>query len=219
MREADAWVAALCKDEVAAVRGMLEEKPGRANQFVTQPVAWGQEMWMPLHFAADAGAAQVVAWLLDLRVRPDCRTRFDTPHHARQTPLHLAARRGYVPVIAALLDADADLEVLDARADRPLHLAARHGHAEAVNALVNAGAALDPRNAAGRTPLHEAIRSEEGVSDAAANAAALVLIDAGVDVNADCPNEPDAWSPLMRCEKLGERRSEVAETIRRHGGT
>lgn len=218
-RAANAWVDAICRDDVEQVRKFLGEQPGRGNQFVTQPVPWGQEMWMPLHFAADAGAGRVVALLLDRGIQPQCRTRFDTPMHARQTPLHLSAKQGQPTIIQALIDHDAEVDVLDARSDRPLHVAARHGHADAVQALVAAGASLDPRNGNGRTPLHEAIRSSEGVSDDAANAAALALIEAGADVNADCPKEPEAWSPLMRCEAMGQQRAVVAQALRQRGAT
>ncbi len=212
-RSASDWVRALLDDDTDAVVEALADRPGRANQFVTQPRPWGEEMWMPLHFAAQAGALGVAALLSEQGVSPMCRTRFATPMHARATPLHLAAEFGHDAFVAWLLEAEAEVDVLDARQERPLHLAARFGHAGIVRRLIGAGSALDPRNGNGRTPLHEGIRSADGVADDDANAASLALIEAGADINAACPKESDATTPLRRCRALGGRRTAVTDTL------
>ncbi|MEM8781273.1 MAG: ankyrin repeat domain-containing protein [Planctomycetota bacterium] len=211
---AQAWAAAIIGGDVAAVAAMLADRPGRANQFLSQDRPWGLEMWMPLHFAAREGHAAVVAVLLERGVRPECRTRFATPMHARRTPLHFAAEGGHAAVLAQLLDAGADVDVLDARNDRPLHLAARRGHAAAARALVAAGADPEAKNGNARTPLHEAIRSDDGVSDADANAAALTLLELGADPTAECPKEALFRTPVLRCEAMGERRDAVLLKLR-----
>lgn len=215
-RSAEAWAAALMEGDLEAVRGFLDDRPGRANQFLSQDRPWGLEMWMPLHFVASGGSpghAAVVSELLGRGIRPECRTRFATPMHARRTPLHFAAEAGHLAVIELLLAAGADADVLDARNDRPVHLAARHGHAAAVRRLVEAGADLEARNANARTALHEAIRSADGVSDADANAAALVLLELGADPSADCPKEPALRTPALRCTAMGARRGAVLAAL------
>ena len=223
-RSAAGWVDALCTGGLQVVRAALADRPGRANQFLTQPRPWGEEMWMPMHFAADAGQLAVVVLLSEQGVSRMCRTRFATPMHARATPLHLASAGGHEKIVALLLapgtptksnpGTNTDPDVLDARQDRPLHLAARFGHASVVAQLLAAGAEPDPRNANGRTPLHEAIRSADAVDDAAANAAALALIRGRADVSADCPKEPLCRTPLLRCESLGKKRAAVTDALR-----
>lgn len=212
---ADAWAQALIAGDSSAVAGMLDERPGRANQFLSQDRPWGLEMWMPLHFAAERGHTVVVELLLSRGVRPECRTRFATPMHARRTPLHFAAEGGHLAVLSKLLDAGADADVLDARSDRPLHLAARRGHAAAVRLLAERGADLEAKNGNARTPLHEAIRSDEGVADDGANAAALALLELGADPKAECPKEALFRTPELRCEAIGPRRDAVLHELRR----
>ncbi len=105
----------------------------------------------------DGGRVEVVDWLLSQGVRPDCRTRFITPLHARQTPLHLAAQAGHVAVVQRLFEASAEVEVHDAQRRSPLWLAARHRRARVVELLCRRGADLESRDAQGRTPLHAAL--------------------------------------------------------------
>ncbi|MEM1446233.1 MAG: ankyrin repeat domain-containing protein [Planctomycetota bacterium] len=212
---ADAWAKALIAGDAEAVSAMLEDRPRRANQFLSQDRPWGLEMWMPLHFAAQGGHDAVVRLLLERGIRPECRTRFATPMHARRTPLHFAAEAGDLGVMTALLDAGADADVLDARSDRPVHLAARRGHADAVRLLVECGADPEAKNGNARTPLHEAIRSDDGVADGDANAAALTLLELGANPEAECPKEALFRTPVLRCEAMGARRDAVLAELRR----
>ncbi len=90
-----------------ALRDWLDERPRRVNAYLDRPQPWGPEQWMPIHLAAARGHAAAVALLLGRGAHPDCRTRFNTPLHARQTPLHLAAAGGHLEVVKLLLDAEA----------------------------------------------------------------------------------------------------------------
>ena len=207
------WVAALEADDADTVRAALAAQPARVNRFINQPTDAGDQMWMPMHFAAAAGADAVVAVLLEHGVSPQCRTRFAVPTQARATPLHLATQHGHRAVVERLIKAGAEVDVLDARLDRPLHLAARHGQAGLIEMLARHGAALDPRNTNDRTPLHEAIRSTEGVTDEDANDTAIALIDAGADREAVCAKEPEAATPAMRCRALAGPRLTVLQAL------
>ncbi|MEM7682690.1 MAG: ankyrin repeat domain-containing protein [Planctomycetota bacterium] len=167
---AGGWVADLRADRVDAVSAELDRKPRRLNAFLTEPRAHGREMWLPLHHAADAGALGCCGLLVDRGASPDCRTRFNTPWHARATPLHLACSAGHTPVVRRLVERGASVEVRDALGRSPLHQAACAGCAGSVDVLVNAGAMLDATDDAGRTALHLAIAGsselDAGVAEA-----------------------------------------------------
>lgn len=216
---------------------LLTAEPRRMNTFLSQPASHGPEQWMPMHYAARAGHLAGVETLLERGVHPDCRTRFTTPMHARQTPLHLAATEGRVEVIQRLLEAGAEVEVRDAQQRSPLWLAARYGHAAVVTLLARRGAAIDPRDTQQRTPLHAALLKPKpaaaqrlpggdkapdrsiftGLPDNPAPpfepAAALALLEAGADPNAACSKEPGGFTPLHRCVTLGDPAYEVAKRL------
>jgi len=204
--------------DVSQVQLWLDAQPRRANTFLTCERTWGEEQWMPLHVAAASGATPVVRLLLERGVKPDCRTRFVTPLHARQTPLHLAAVSGHGAVVEALLEAAAEPEVRDAQQQSPLWLAARHGHGLIVQALARRGAMMDPLDSQGRTPLHAAllpvVAEPQGQGDRPwSPEAALSLIGLGANFDAQCPKEPEGFTPLHRCVSLGPVALGVAERL------
>jgi ankyrin repeat protein len=105
--------------------------------------------WRMLHFAANAGHANVVHLLLDRGADAEIATMTE----ARRTPLHMAALQGHDKVAAALLDAGA---AVDPKADNdatPLHMAADRGHLGIVRLLVDHEAKIDAPNADGWTAL------------------------------------------------------------------
>lgn len=197
--------------DLTTLRQRLDREPRLANTFLGWTRPWGDEQWMPLHIAAEAGREDVVALLLEQGVSPDCRTRFVTPTQARQTPLHLAAAHGHTAVVTRLLEASAEVDVRDAQQRSPLWLAARYGHAEAAHGLLRRGAKIDIADQQGRTPLHAALLDLAGLE------AASVLIEAGADVNATCPKEPDGYTPLHRCVGLGESALPILRALRQAG--
>eukprot|EP00931_Biecheleriopsis_adriatica_P115338 TRINITY_DN91144_c0_g1_i1.p1 TRINITY_DN91144_c0_g1~~TRINITY_DN91144_c0_g1_i1.p1 ORF type:complete len:431 (+),score=82.36 TRINITY_DN91144_c0_g1_i1:59-1351(+) len=96
-----------------------------------------------LHYAAAAGAPEVVAWLLKF---DDVTSDVRDSHGA--TPAHWAARSGSKDVLAELWKADADLQAVDKHsACTPLHLMAAEGHWAAATWLLDVAhaspAALD----------------------------------------------------------------------------
>ena len=165
MTDATPLSSAIERDDHAAVRALLDEQPRRASTYLRRASSIGDQQWMPLHVAAAAGAEAVVKLLLEAGVHPDCRTRFQTPLHARQTPLHLAAEAGHVGVVRQLLAAGGETQVFDAQRRSPLWLAAAHGHAAVIEPLFDHGSDLEARDQQGRTPLHAAIRAA-GVDEA-----------------------------------------------------
>ncbi|MEM6750570.1 MAG: ankyrin repeat domain-containing protein [Planctomycetota bacterium] len=210
-----AWIEDVRADRVGAVAAALEAGPRRVNTFVSESCSHGEEMWLPLHHAAEAGALGAMGLLLDGGGSPDCRSRFATPWHARATPLHLACAAGRAAAVGLLLARGASVEVRDALGRSPLHLAAGAGCAEAVDVLVSAGAMLDVVDGTGRTALHAAIAGAGSGGDAGAGcvAGALRLIEAGADVDARCPQEPEGFTPVHRCVSVGEAMLAVVEAV------
>ncbi|BAM02365.1 ankyrin repeat domain-containing protein [Phycisphaera mikurensis] len=199
--DAGAWVAAITGDDADAVARAVAAEPARARGFLTRDRPWGPERWMPLHLAADAGAARVLDALLaaGVSVEPRSQAPGAPLTRGRATPLHLAAAAGHAEAVLRLVAAGAEPDVLDAAGDRPLHLAARAGHADAVQALRMSDAALEARSGRGRTPLHEAIAG--GSEDAA-----LALLRAGADAAALCPKEPGKRTVRERAAAAGMER-------------
>ena len=170
----------------------------------------------PLHRAAHAGDAGVVARLVEAGGEVDAATRHGV------TPLALASARGHAAVVETLLDAGADANRPSPQGETPLMGAARtgvvdsveallrhgasagvdaregwrgqtalmwaaaEGHAAVVAPLVAAGADIDARSDGGFTPLAFAVRAGHGDAVGA-------LLKAGADVDLALP---DGASPL-----------------------
>lgn len=212
MREDQAYAVdqAIEQGDEAALAALLQAEPRLTGTTIPVTRDWGEEMWLPLHRAAQRGDLTLVRLLLDHGASIDARTRFRTPMHGRETPLILASRGGYDAVAALLLDRHAGLDLLDANHRSALTHAAETGRGEIVDRLIGFGCAVDPVDDSGRTPLHWAI---QGGFDAIA----LKLIDAGADVNHPCPKEPSGFTPLHRCATMGSAMGAVAERLRAEG--
>ncbi|MEL7089797.1 MAG: ankyrin repeat domain-containing protein, partial [Planctomycetota bacterium] len=157
MADTEKFITQLQTGPRAELVDTLDDQPRRMNTFLSQPAPHGEEQWMPMHFAAQAGHSPALDALLERGVHPDCRTRYRTPMHARQTPLHLAAAGGHAQAIRRLLEAGAEVEVRDALGRSPLWLAARQQHADVVTQLVRRGADPDAPDGQGRAPLHASL--------------------------------------------------------------
>jgi ankyrin len=240
MDDPQSLVTALSTGDAAALAEQLDRRPRLANTFLARPRPWGDEQWMPTHLAAAAGHPGLVDLLLQRGVHPDCRTRFNTPLHARQTPLHLAAAAGHAEVVDRLLEAAAEVVVFDAQRRSPLWLAARHQRPAVIQRLLRRGAPVDPPDAQGRTPLHAALLPppppeaapplpQEGSPAPSSTgrfpadpdpqpapfdpAAALALLAAHADPNAVCPRDAEGYTPLHRCVSRGDLALPVAEAL------
>ncbi|MEM6459475.1 MAG: ankyrin repeat domain-containing protein [Planctomycetota bacterium] len=214
----------------------LDDIPHVVQTFLNQPRPHGDEQWLPLHLAAAAGHAAAVDLLLDRGAKPDVRTRYRTPMHARATPLHLAAGAGHADVVKRLLEASAETEVRDAAQRSPLWLAARYHHPDVVVLLLAAAADVEARDTQQRTPLHAALlppkpgpeRSEgpdtlpstdrphlagSSFDFNAALAVVQLLLAAGADPNTPCPKEPSGYTSLHRCVTLGDPALPIAQAL------
>ncbi len=138
----------------------------------------------PLHVAAEEGAADIAALLLELGADPDStdenlarplhkaaeRNHVEVAAHLvhaeaqvnrrdgdGQSALHLAAAKGAVEAVEFLIGEGGVVDIRDVTLSRPLHLAALNGHVEVVERLLDAGAPVGVTNEAGRSPLHLAV--------------------------------------------------------------
>ena len=103
---------------------------------------------MSLLKAAESGDVKILRGLIeggaDVAITSDGREK---------TALHIAALKGSVESIRLLLDAGANIEAVDIRANSALHDAARSGHLLVVEMLTAKGASLVGRNQDGHTPV------------------------------------------------------------------
>jgi len=108
--------------------------------------------WMPLHFAARYGNAEMVDTLLGAGAGDSV----NLPLEDSWTPLHQAVRYGDAKRVNALIGAGAGDSVNKPDKKKswtPLHYAARYNNLEVVEALLKAGGSVNLRTKHGVTPL------------------------------------------------------------------
>ncbi len=108
-----------------------------------------------LHYAAQGGHAELVAYLIQAGAE------VDSANDAGETPLHYAAAMGHVDVLRILLDHDASVGVLDTGSNTPLHFAAFSGSVEIARMLIGNGADVNAADFYGYKPLDIATRTEQ----------------------------------------------------------
>jgi ankyrin repeat protein len=123
--------------------------------------------WLPIHCAAAAGHADIVAALLG--AGSDC----DDAAADGDTPLHKAAIAGHLPVVQ-LLKGRSGLDARNSAGSTPLYNAASQGHLGVIRELLQEGAAMDAATTNGCSPLY--IAANNGCTQAAA-----LLLEAGAD--------------------------------------
>lgn len=196
------------------VRDAIHQDSELIHTFTLQTREWGEEMWLPLHRAAYHGHADIVELLLKHGARPDSRTRFRTPFHARCSAMHFAAAGGYEDILQMLIDAGGDPNVLNTQNAAPLHWACRYGRARAVATLLRHRAQIELRDQDDRTPLHLAVLGDHAeVSGGDPTAVVPLLLEHDANVDATCPKEPASYTPLHRCVTLGMDRYECAVAL------
>lgn len=201
---------AIERGDESVLAGLLTAEPRLTGTPIPVKREWGEEMWLGLHRAAERGGLALVALLLDAGASVDARTRFRTPMHGRETALMLASRQGHEAVVGLLMEGLAAVDLLDANHRSALSHAAEVGHTSVVARLIGVDCALDGVDDQGRTPLHWAIAGGH-------TASAIVLIEAGADMDHRCPKEPAGYTPLHRCASVGQAMDAVADRLRQAG--
>jgi ankyrin repeat protein len=142
----------------------LNELPHRIKELVEQGADPNTESdrhsgSAPVHFVAQAGACDLLKFLLEQRV---C---IETKNNKGLTPLHWAAREGHTDAIALLVRFGANIEANDIDGFTPLHWAAYCMHKKAIDMLVSLNADIKAKTNNGVTPfdLAASIGNEEVV--------------------------------------------------------
>jgi cytohesin len=157
----------------------------------------------PLHRAAMAGHADLVAALLDRSADVDARD------YGGGAALHGAATQGQSEAAAVLLGGGADPNAVDEEGLAPLHFAARAGHEAVASLLLARGADPNVRGRFTGTPLHEAAeQGHRGMVE-------LLLARGGL-ANARSGGSHKPLTPWHAARQAGH--AAVAELLRDHGG-
>jgi ankyrin repeat protein len=164
------------QNDSSIVQSLIDSDSFDVNQELHRDAQCGDDVVLPLWFAAVSGRAAIVEMLLRAGA---------SIYHAStadQTACHAAASKGHADVVRVLLDWHTDLEALDDDEHTPLDVAIFNMHEAVTIMLIEAGAPLDNRTAV----CHAA-----GMSMAVVQA----LIARGVVVDANLRSE-DGATPL-----------------------
>lgn len=145
--------------------------------------------WTALHYAAAAGRAKFIGWLLTRGARPQLRDA------SGLTALHVACRTGDAPVVKLLLSHYRPDWSQEHRAASPLHLAAHVNGSLAITELLGAGHPVDLLDAEGWTPLH--LAAQAGAEDCVA-----LLLRAGA--HPLLPTRNSGLGPLQLVSRTGD---------------
>lgn len=105
----------------------------------------------PLHYAAMAGMADGVSYLVSRGLPADAKNADG------QTPLMLALRKDSTATVNTLLSLGADPRARDASGATALHIAVYWNATECLRLLARSSPDIDPRDYTGKTPLRDAI--------------------------------------------------------------
>ena len=101
--------------------------------YLDESVAWDDDQYTPLHYAAEAGDLDVIEELVEKHNIPtDIRTGI-----CERTPLHLAALEGHLEVVQYLINHHAEWGVPDIDGSNGLHYAALGGKQSDNTAIVS----------------------------------------------------------------------------------
>lgn len=151
-----------------------------------------------LHYAAKAGHAELIQYLLDSGCDPNARDKEGV------SPLHLAM--GEEKAVEVLLAGKADPDAKDDSGRTPLHYAARDNRSGAAQALLQHGAKVDMAYNLGFTPLHAA--AESGATEVVE-----VLLKAGAQPLAKDTHgqTPLSWAQARKHTEIIQKLEEAVE--------
>lgn len=140
----------------AAAANLLEETQAL---LLDQPSLLDQHSshgFTPLAMATHFGNEDIVHFLLRHGANPNVASM----NGYLVYPLHTAVDANFEPIAKMLIEADADVNILQAAGMSPLHFAAQNGNIEIMICLLENGASVHSINEAGKTPA--ALAKEKG---------------------------------------------------------
>lgn len=153
----------------------------------------------PLHYAAEAGDAETVEYLLKHEADPDLQEAFG------YTPLHLACVESHINTARVLLCGGAEINVEDNDGQTPLHHACAKGDIQMVHLLLSFGADVSVRDSEGKTPLFKAF-------DSGATEIFELLVHANTDLNIKSDDE-EGWTVLHVVVANGDQYLDMLEIL------
>lgn len=178
--------------DIERIRSILTKNPELVN-------AADSRSSTPLHFAADGGSTELVAFLVDKGA--DIMAR-DVDG---DTPLHWAAFAGHIEVAEVLLDKGAPLNDRNNNEQTPFHYAVLRIVPEMVRFLAGKGADINAQDYEKHTGLHGAIFRDTAL------ARLLIELGAGMEIRNNYGRTP----LLLVARETGDR--EMAELLINHG--
>jgi len=150
------------KGDLVKVKTLLQKDPTLLN-------AKGENQKTPLHWAAEAGHAEIVEFLVSKGAE------INILNVISETPLHYAAVYGHKGIVELLLKKGAKVNIVDHAKRTPLFMTAFYGRKGIVKLLLDTGAQVDLKDERGNTPLRwAAVRGHKDVVD--------MLIAKGADI-------------------------------------
>ncbi|MEI2294248.1 ankyrin repeat domain-containing protein [Sphingobacterium sp. ML3W] len=125
----------------AYVEAIIQQAPSVVNE-------WSSNGFTPLTLATYFNKADIVRLLLSKKVDPNIASRNEQLAY----PLHIAASNNNEEIGKMLIEADADVNAIQATGETALHFAAQHGNIDFIVALLEFGADTQIVNLAGFTP-------------------------------------------------------------------
>ena len=198
----------------------------------------GSALFTPLHYAAGYNNAAVVSALIQHGARVgDVNGRIASGWNRSaningNTPLHAAAFNEDASVIDVLVDAGAVIRRRNSSGMTPLHFAVRAGRSTAISALVRRGA--DPKakvalaepedqmhDCTGCNSVHVLVDSldADNVDPAHVRELLTVLVDVGVDINAQIEGDLYPGYTALRLAVESELGPNVVELLLEFGAT
>ncbi|MDM1292885.1 ankyrin repeat domain-containing protein [Sphingobacterium sp. N143] len=123
------------------VEAIIQQLPSVVNE-------WSSHGFTPLALATYFNKADIVRLLLSKKVDPNVVTKNEQFTY----PLHIAASNNNEEIGKLLIEADADVNAVQATGDTALHFAAQHGNIELIIALLEFGADTKIANLSGFIP-------------------------------------------------------------------
>ncbi|MCW8314156.1 ankyrin repeat domain-containing protein [Sphingobacterium thalpophilum] len=136
------------------VEAIIQQAPSVVNE-------WSAHGFSPLAMATYFNKTDIVRLLLSKKVNPNIASR----NEQQAYPLHIAAANNHEEIGKMLLEADADVNAVQATGETALHFAAQHGNIDLIVALLEFGADTRIVNIKGLTPAD--LAAEKGFKEIA----------------------------------------------------